>query len=52
MYPDFAKGYEVFSKKRDEMKASMVALKEVEGYSEKERALLFEDLSSFLPAQD
>ncbi|MFS7930789.1 hypothetical protein Hanom_Chr04g00348421 [Helianthus anomalus] len=44
--------YEVFSKKRDEMKASMVALKEAEGYAEKEKALLFEDLSNFLPAQD
>ena len=44
--------YEVFSKKRDEMKASMVVLKETEGYTEKEKALLFEDLRSFLPAQD
>ncbi|KAJ0681118.1 hypothetical protein HanPI659440_Chr16g0632121 [Helianthus annuus] len=44
--------YEVFSKKRDEMKTSMVALQEAEGYAEKEKALLFEDLSNFLPAQD
>ncbi|KAJ0765019.1 hypothetical protein HanPI659440_Chr08g0298791 [Helianthus annuus] len=44
--------YEVFSKKRDEMKASMVVLKEAEGYAEKEKALLFEDLSNFVPAQD